>query len=250
MVNGAALLDRIPDRLRLKFQTTGDVAESVAANPNILLTGTQVTVHNTLVAALLNSSTPILLQGDAGLGKTTVLAAALLSVSDPSRQIIRLEGAGCGMDESFRTLFTKKRHGPRGHDASEARPECRVILVADQAESVPSGTFAYLDLLTRMPGREASFQTLIVGRPGCWDRVDGIVAERILEALPVRLTLPPLSEQDAWDLFHHRISSACPLRSARRVVADLLERSEGLPGRFDEVLKAAVASGLLQGVNS
>jgi len=160
LVNGAALLDRIPDRLRLKFQTTGDVAESVAANPNILLTGTQVTVHNTLVAALLNSSTPILLQGDAGLGKTTVLAAALLSVSDPSRQIIRLEGAGCGMDEPFRTLFTKKRHGPRGHDASEARPECRVILVADQAESVPSGTFTYLDLLTRMPGREASFQTL------------------------------------------------------------------------------------------
>jgi len=154
LVNGAALQDLIPDRLRLGFGSTVDVAERAAANPDILLTGTQVTVHNALVAALLNFSTPILLQGDAGLGKTAVLGAALLSISDPSRQIIRLEGAGCGMDELFRTLFTKKRHGPRWHDALGARPECRTILVADQAESVASGTFAYLDLLTRMPGRE------------------------------------------------------------------------------------------------
>jgi hypothetical protein len=62
--------------------------------------------------------------------------------------------------------------------------------------------------------------------------------------------LSALSEQDAWELFYRRVSSVHPLRSTRRVVTTLLERSGGLPGRFDQVLQAAVASGLLQGASS
>jgi len=238
------VLDLIGDRLDERRQALPRVGEAA----DILLTGMQVTVHNALISALVNSSAPIVLQGGAGLGKTTVLAAALASVSDPLVQIVRLDGADGGMDESFRTLFGKKRQGHRWYGMAERRPERRIVLVADQAERLDPGAFAYLDLLARMPGKEALLQTLIVGRPACWEQFDGMVGERLSQALPVHLTLPPLSEQDAWDLFHHRVSSAHPLRSSRRLVTALLERSEGRPGRFDQVLRMAVATGLLPGV--
>lgn len=250
LVNGAALLDLIPDRLRLQFQPLSRVADTAVAGPAVLLTGTQATVHNALIAALLNSSAPIVLQGGAGVGKTTVLTAALSCISDPSVQVIRLDGTARGMDESYRRLFTKRRHGLRWHDAPERPPERRIVLVADQAESMHAGTFAYLDLLARMPGKEALLQMLIVGREVCWASIDGMVAERLLQAMPIHLTLSALSEQDAWELFYRRVSSVHPLRSTRRVVTTLLERSGGLPGRFDQVLQAAVASGLLQGASS
>lgn len=64
---------------------------------------------------------------------------------------------------------------------------------------------------------------------------------------PTCLALPALSEEDAWELFHHRVSPAPGLRSAAKLVATFLEQSEGLPGRFDAAVRAAIAVGLLQG---
>ncbi len=88
---------------------------------------------------------------------------------------------------------------------------------------------------------------VIVGRPRFQDCIGDPVADWFQDAAPVHLVLAPLSEQDAWSLFHHRVSPAHTPRSVRRVVMMLLERSGGVPGRFDQALQAAVAGGLLEG---
>jgi len=243
LADGTALRDLLPRRLRPRLQPLARVRRDITASPDILLTGTQVAIHNALVAALLEPSALILLTGAAGLGKTSVLAAAIESISNPSMHVIQLDKDECGMDESFKLLFTAA-----GHEASRpGLPERRMVLVADQAETLSSGTFSYLELLTRMPGKHASVQLVIVGRPEFRHCIDGPVADRFQEAVPIHLVLSPLSDQDAWDLFHHRVSSVYARQSVRRMIMMLLERSGGVPGRFDEVLKAAITSGLLEG---
>lgn len=249
------MLGLLPERFRGSFQPpaqlrttaqirkTTQIRKSGPATEDVLLTGTQVELQNALVAALLDPSALIVLTGAPGLGKTSVLAAALASVADPWLQVIQLDDTECGFEDSFKLLFTAARQDGRRQDL----PERRILLVADQAETLPSGTFAYLELLTRMPGKDASVQLVIAGRPEFQRSIDGLVADRFQDAAPVHLVLPPLSEQDAWDLFHHRVSSAHARRSARRLVMMLLERSGGVPGRFDAMLQAAVASGLLKG---
>ena len=219
-------------------------SRKAVARSDILLTGTQVETHNALVAALLEPASLIILTGAAGLGKSSVLASALASISDHLLDIIHLDDDECGMDESFKALFTAVSH----ETSRPGRAERRMVLVADQAETLPSGTFSYLELLTRMPGRHASVQLVIVGRPEFRNCIDGPVADRLQDAVPIHLVLSPLSEQDAWDLFHHRVSSVYAQQSVRRLVMLLLERSGGMPGRFDEVLRAAIAGGLLEGV--
>lgn len=198
-------------------------------------------MHDALVTALLVPSALIVLTGAAGLGKTSVLAAALASIADPLLQVVRL-GADHGMDQSFKLLFSAGRYEERRAGASTSR----MILVADQAETLPSGAFAYLELLTRMPGKDAMVQLVIVGRPEFRDCIDDAVADRLQTAAPVHMVLPPLSEQDAWDLFHYRVNSIYRQQSVRRMVLMLLQRSGGLPGRFDQALSAAVAGGLLE----
>ena len=236
-----------PERLKVPLQQSPRMSrrtgKSVAAISGICLTGTQVWVHNALVAALLEPSALIVLTGDASLGKTSVLAAALASISDPLLQTIAVDAGECGFDHSFNLLFTAARMDERGI----RRAVRKIVLVADQAEALPSGTFAYLELLTRMPGKDASVQLIIVGRPEFRVGTDNHVAERFQSALPVHLVLSPLSEQDAWELFHRRVSSVGGTRSVRRIIMMLLERCDGMPGRFDQALKAAVADGLLQG---
>lgn len=236
------MLGLLPERLRGQFHPySRRVSNKVAPKPDILLTGTQVGVHNALVAALLVPSALIVLTGAAGLGKTSVLAAALASIADPLLQVVRL-GGDHGMDQSFKVLFSAGRY----HERRAGPSRGRMILVADQAETLPSGAFAYLELLTRMPGKDASVQLVIVGRPEFRDCIDDAVAERFQTAAPVRIVLPPLSEQDAWDLFHHRVSSIYGQQTVRRMVLMLLECSGGMPGRFDQALHAAVAGGLLE----
>ena len=99
-----------------------------------------------------------------------------------------------------------------------------------------------------MPGKEASVQWVIVGQSRSWDSVEGPAARWLGEMSPVRLTLPALTERDAWELFQHRVVSGYGVRSGPRLVLALLQQSEGLPGRFDAALLMAVAAGLLRGV--
>ena len=235
------MIGLLPESLRGQFQPYSRIGKKVSPNPDILLTGTQVGVHDALVAALLVRSAPIVLTGAAGLGKTRVLAAALASIADPLLQVVRV-GGDHGMDQSFKVLFSNGRDEERRAGTSGRR----TILVADQAETLPSGTFAYLELLTRMPGKDASIQLVIVGRPEFRDCIDDALAKRFQTAAPVHIVVPPLSEQDAWDLFHRRVSPAYGPRPVRRIVSMLLECSGGVPGRFDQALHAAVAGGLLE----
>ena len=208
------------------------------------LSGTQAKVHDALLAALLGMSPCVVLTGAAGLGKTTVLAAALSGIAEPERQVLRIDDAEGGIEEAFRVLFPSARQRPYRQQHSKRR----LVLVVDQMEARPSGSFIYLELLSRMPGKMAPIQWVFVGRSEPWNCLDGSAAAWLREASPVYLTLPTLSEQDAWELFHHRVSSSCSLRSTAKLVGTLLKQSKGLPGRFDAAVRAAIAAGLLQGI--
>ena len=213
------------------------------AAPDRRLTGTQAKIHDALLAALLGTSPCIVLTGAAGFGKTTVLAAALSCLDEPERQVLRLDDGEGGIEKAFDVLFASASQ--RLH----RRPPTnrRFVLVMDQIGAKPPGSFASLELLSRMPGKAAPIQWVFVGRSEPWQCSDGPVAAWLREANPTCLTLSALSGKDAWELFHHRVSPACDLRSAAKLVAILLKQSDGSPGRFDTAVKAAIAAGLLQG---
>lgn len=243
MVDGATVFNLLPGRSRRRDELRDATGDADGADIGLRLTGTQARVHDALLDALLSTSTCVVLTGAAGLGKTTILAAALSCIDQPGRQVVRLDDGQDGMEEAFQMLFTSA--WPRPHRRHSG--DRRLVLVMDQVETRLAGSFAYLELLSRMPGKAAPIQWVFVGRSEPWDCVDAAAAAWLREASPVCLTLPALSEQDAWELFQHRVSSTFGPRSAAKLVPTLLKQSGGLPGRFDAALRAAIAAGLLQG---
>ena len=237
------MFNLLPGRL-MRNRPLDPVHPTGNADASIRLSGTQAKVHDALLAALRAMSPCVVLTGAAGFGKTTILAAALSGVAEPGRQVLRLDDAEGGIEEAFRLLFPSARRWPYRRQHSKRR----LVLVVDQMEARPSGSFAYLELLSRMPGKTASIQWVFVGRSEPWNCLDGSAAAWLREANPAYLALPALSEQDAWELFHHRVSSSGSLRSTAKLVAALLSQSEGLPGRFDAAVRAAIDAGLLQGI--
>lgn len=234
---------KLSGRFLLRDQLGDATGKAGNAASDIRLTGTQARIRDALVDALRGAPTCVVLTGAAGAGKTTVLAAALSRVAEPGRQVLRLDDAEGRMEEAFRMLFASQ-HRP-GQRQSRHR---RLVLALDHAEAKPPGSFAYLELLSRMPGKAVSIQWVFVGRPEPWNCLDGPASAWLREVSPARLALPALSKQDAWELFHHRVSSMGRLHPTAKLIASLLEQSGGLPGRFDAAVRAAVAAGLLQGV--
>lgn len=208
------------------------------------LTGTQARSHDALLDALQSTSTCVVLTGAAGVGKTTILEAALACIDQPGRQVLRLDDGRDEMEEAFQMLFTSARPLPHRRQ----RRDRRLVLVMDHVETRLSGSCAYLELLSRMPGKAAPIQWVFVGRSEPWDCVDAAAAAWLREASPACLTLPAMSEQDAWQLFQHRVSATPGSRSAAKLVSALLKQSGGVPGRFDAAVQAAIAAGLLQGL--
>ena len=227
LANGAAVFNLLPGR-RLRNQVLDPVGDG-GNGAGIRLTGTQAKVHEALLAALMGTSPCVVLTGAGGHGKTTVLAAALSRVAEPERRVLRLDDAESGIEEVFRMLFSSPRHLPQ----RRRHPKRRLVLVMDQVETKPPGSFTYPELLSRMPGKAVPIQWVFVGRSEPWAGLNGPAAAWLREASPACLALPALSEQDAWELFHYRINSGCGLRSAAKLVAALLEQSDGSPGRFD-----------------
>lgn len=214
------------------------------ADFGIRLTGAQAKVQDGLCNALLGSAPCIMLTGAAGVGKTAVLAAALSCITEPERRVLWLDDPESGMEEAFGLLFPSAR--TRSHQRSSSNR--RLTLVLDQMEAKPPGSFTYLELLSRMPGKAASIQWVFAGRSEPWSCLDSPATAWLREVGPACLALSPLLEQDAWELFHHRVNPARGLHPAAKLVSTLLKQSEGMPGRFDAAVKAAVAAGLLQGV--
>lgn len=238
------MLNLLSERFRLRPLHRSRVAHVDCLTPDVRLTGTQIVVRDALVGALQDGAEGVVLTAAANLGKTTILTAALARLHDPALQVLRLDNAASGLDDAFHMLFAPVRQRLHRRQPRERR----IVIVIDQAETMPPETFAFLELLIRMPSKEASIQWIIAGRPLSWDSPGGPTARWLQEVGPVRLTLPALSEQDAWELFHHRVVSGYGVRSAPKLVAALLQQSGGLPGRLDAALGTAVAAGLLKGV--
>ncbi len=237
------MLNLLPQRFRLRPQRRPHKGSADGVIPSVHLTGTQAVVRDALVAALQDGAACIVLTAAAGLGKTTILTAALACMSDPHLHVLRLDNAASGMEDAFQMLFAPVRQRSHWRQPRERR----IIVVMDQAEAMPPETLAYFALLTRMPGKEASVQWVIAGQSLCWDGADGPATQWLREVDPVRLTLPAMSERDAWELFRYRVVSGFGRRSAPKLVAALLLQSGGRPGRFDAALRKAVAAGLLKG---
>lgn len=76
---------------------------------------------------MLQGTSPcVVLTGAAGLGKTTVLAAALSYLAKPGRQVLRLDDMEVGIEKVFNVLFASARQrpdsGPIGADIPSAAP--------------------------------------------------------------------------------------------------------------------------------
>ncbi|MBN8929307.1 MAG: hypothetical protein J0H19_22135 [Rhodospirillales bacterium] len=198
---------------------------------SLFLTDAHRQVAESLLRAVEEGTRLIVLSGEPGIGKSTLLQGVLLRLRDPKLRILRQTApiaAGAVL------LPALGRRPEREH----------TLLAIDSAEALAPRTLRYLLARAERSGAQGPpLQLLLTGRPELLDRLRATLADRAIGRTRLELRLSPLSPADAVRYVEHRVMrSGYPVRQVMEpgAVRIIAQQGGGVPARLDALLDASV----------
>ena len=208
-----------------------------------------------LVAGAILERVPfIAMTGNKGVGKTTVLEAAIarlaeqpvrfIRVGNPlatpltlGRMLIQIANSGHGdpdeNDEKRALIALRARQGS----------EEQVVLVVEEADTLRPQALSFLQLLTRISEPDSPLlQMLFVGRPSFWGLLEPAEFRELRERITVRAAVEPFSPEEAKSYIAYRLEREDPAGSralSDRAIADVVRDGGGIPLRINALLDRA-----------
>ncbi len=162
----------------------------------------------------------IVITGDIGAGKTTLVGHLMDTIDHQRLNAIRLVSTAIEADDLLRIVATELKADPSGLSKAElltaierglhavARTGKRTLLIVDEAQALPVSALEELRMLSNFQaGGHALLQIVLLGQPEFRDRLHG--SER-LEQLRQRVIaihhLDPMEEDEVSDYIAHRLS--------------------------------------------
>jgi type II secretory pathway predicted ATPase ExeA len=234
---------------------------------DIYLAATHREALSTLVYGVLASKPLVLLTGDVGLGKSTVLATALEQVRTKRKlrivsmphpmlrpeEIMRLLGRGLDMK---RAEVLKLRHFALLHQAlrlTSARGE-GTVLVVDEAQGLSHPTLEFLRLLSNIAMKSnCHFQIILVGQQELWATLQLESFRHLRQRVAIRAELKALPRKDARAYLQYRlqrVGSRLEKVFSRGALRTLLRLGRGEPRRLNWIADNALMYAFGDGVRS
>jgi general secretion pathway protein A len=210
----------------------------------------------TLVYGMVSAKPLIMLTGDVGLGKSTVLGAAIAKVKNPKlriltldhpllqpRDLLRMLGQTLGMSKATQLSLPDVRE-LHNEMLVAARDGMRLALIIDEAQLLPSVTLEFVRLLSNLEATaRGTFCIVIVGQPELWAQLQRPQWRHLKQRIALRAELKPLS----------RAASADYLRFCLRIadtdvnyvftsgaLRTLVRRGAGVPRRLNFIADNAL----------
>jgi general secretion pathway protein A len=210
----------------------------------------------TLVYGVLAGKPVILLTGDIGLGKSTVLAAAIQQVkAERVLRVVKLPHPMLGPEEILRLLgqaldIQYWENMQLIHVAllrrvltdSSARGEA-TVLVIDEAQGLSPQALEFVRLLSNLADASCNFQIVLAGQPELWQTLQQQEFRHLRQRIAIRAELEPLSRKDARDYLQYRLQRAgSTVQSVftRGALKALLRHGRGVPRRINIIADNAL----------
>jgi type II secretory pathway predicted ATPase ExeA len=204
--------------------------------------------------------------GDGEVGKTTVLNAALASLTDERRRqpvrVTRLDHSRLttlSARQIVAQLLGKRTGELIDHDLQRllhTLTDCgkdgnQHVLVIDDAPSVNPGALEFLRLVAGLQALDrTSLQVVLAGRNEFWDTLTGDSGWATNDQVANRAAVEPLADDEVREYIDYRLQLADS--SVERVVTDaalgdIIRHGQALPGRINRILDRAFTVGAAQG---
>jgi general secretion pathway protein A len=205
----------------------------------------------------------VVLTGDAGLGKTTVMRAALDALAADASHCVCLTNPALTREEFVEALGRAYGLSAGAWESKTALlveletylnrlgPNRLRALILDEAQSLPHDLLEEVRLMSNM---EADYRKLLpvvlIGQPELGDRLNDSTLRQLKQRIALRCTLQPLTFEETQVYVEGRLFAAGGIANRlfpRDVLSVLFERTHGVPRLInvvcDNALVAAFAAG-------
>ena len=163
----------------------------------------------------------VLLTGEVGTGKTTVLRACLERFKRPQVQSIYLFYPNVSFEELLKDTLRELGIEADGQSDSwmlqklhlylieQFKQDCNVVLVIDEAQNMPVETLEQLRMLSNLEStKEKLLQIVLVGQPELLRKLERHELRQLKQRTAVRATIQSLTRRESLAYIKHRVAQA------------------------------------------
>lgn len=163
----------------------------------------------------------VVITGEVGVGKTTILRSYLEGVAKPKTKIIYIFNANVSFQNLLKTIYKELGHDAKSGDSVEMLSDMyqilmeeykqgnTVLLVVDEAQNMPIKTLENLRMLSNLEtSKDKLLQIVLVGQHEFDEILNLYELRQLKQRIVIRSTIIPLSEEESAAYIKHRLAKA------------------------------------------
>ncbi|MDY0044509.1 MAG: AAA family ATPase [Syntrophales bacterium] len=189
----------------------------------------------------------IVITGEVGVGKTTILRYYLEKIRNQKRKIIYIFNPGISFHDLVITLY-RELEIDIGEESlfeklnllneamiKEFRDGYNIVLVIDEAQNMPVETLENLRMLSNLEtSTDKLIQIVMVGQPEFEEMLNKSILRQLKQRIAVYSKILPLTPKESGEYIKHRLITAgnendYPLPFTRGAVKKIIKESRGIP---------------------
>jgi len=201
----------------------------------------------------------IVITGEVGVGKTTVLRSYLEGVAKEKTKIIYIFNANVSFQNLLRTIYKELGILPKTEDLVEMLNELyqilmeeykqgnTVLLIVDEAQNMPMRTLENLRMLSNLEtSKDKLLQIVLIGQSEFEDIINQHNLRQLKQRIAIRSTIVPFTRSESRAYVKHRLAKAAVNGSAvftRSALRRIVKQAEGVPRNLNILCDNALVTG-------
>lgn len=233
--------------------------------PHVLyLTETHREALATLVYGVLERKPFVVILGEVGVGKSTVLKAAMARLADEPIRLVevshplitpdrftQLLARAVGVADPDRLTYLDIDQVDAAHCA-RADEVNQIAFMIDEAQLMPHDTLEFIRLVSNMKATQSGLlQFIFVGQPEFWTVLERPEFRHLKQRIAIRCRIAPLSPKEARNYIEFRLQMAgatIAQTMTKGALDDLIRQSGGIPRRINVIADNALLTAYGAGI--
>lgn len=201
----------------------------------------------------------ILITGEVGVGKTTVLRSYLEDVPKQKTKIIYIFNSNVSFQDLLKTIYKELGLDPKSDDVvemldglyqilmDEFKQGNVVLLIVDEAQNMPVETLESLRMLSNLEtSKEKLLQIVLTGQSEFEKILNRHELRQLKQRIAIRSTIVPFSKIESMAYIKHRLSKVTLDESpvfTQRALKRIAEEAKGIPRTLNILCDNALITG-------
>ena len=201
----------------------------------------------------------IVITGEVGVGKTTILRSYLESVDKQNTKVIYIFYANVSFRNLLRTIYKELGIDVKTDDVVEMLNDLyqilmeqykqgnTVLLIVDEAQNMPIETLENLRMLSNLEtSKDKLLQIVLIGQVEFEEILNLYKLRQLKQRIVIRSTILPLSEKESTAYIKHRLGKAASNGSpvfTRGALKRIVKEADGVPRNLNILSDNALITG-------